>query len=238
VLISFLVAGAVSAQANKCVTDVLAEMPADVDMLTWLKEQLAQMPVGTLTAAGSMATEKEVVLEALQPDRMADLPGILAQAAGGKVEEIRQALNTPLLAQAREYYSRYADSVLAVLGGKTAYPESCGKLQELAQELEQKAATDPAMMLVKALAPHMTKIYVLQTRHQADFHALRAAVDVYLAKAGSGRLPPSLPATAPRDSYTGGAFQYEPTGNGFVLRCGAKDLDKNEVREYRFVLPQ
>ena len=104
--------------------------------------------------------------------------------------------------------------------------------------MDQDAAKDPAVKLIGGIAPAVTKIYVLQVRHKADFNALQAAIDVYLAKAGTGRLPTSLPTAAPRDPYTGGAFKYEPTGNGFVLRCGAKDLDKNEVREYRFATPK
>ncbi|MCL5278955.1 MAG: hypothetical protein M1376_03495 [Planctomycetes bacterium] len=234
VFISFLVAVAVDAQANKCVTAILSEMPADVDMLAWLKGQLALAPVGTLTAERSMAIEKEVSLRALQPERMDDLPGILAQSEGAEVEKIRKTLTEPLLAQAREHYSKYMDSALAVLSGNNPYTESYAKLQGLASQMEQAAVRDPAVALVKALAPTVLRVYVLQTRYQADFNALRAALDVYLAKAGAGRLPTSLPAAAPRDPYTGGEFKYQPTGNGFVLRCGAKDLDKNEVRQYEF----
>jgi hypothetical protein len=234
VLIAFLVAVALDAQANKCVTAILGQMPVDVGTLTWLKEQLALAPAGTLTAGKALAVEKEVVLDALQPERMDDLPGILAQSEGANAEEIRKALNEPLLAQARDYYTKYADSAFAVLNGQTPYLESYAKLQELGQQMEQAATRNPAMMLVKALAPAVKKVYVLQIRHQTDCAALQAAVDVYLAAAGTGRPPSSLPAASPRDPYTGGAFKYEPTANGFVLRCGAKDLDKNEVRKYEF----
>ncbi len=234
VLISFLVAVALDAQANKCVTAILGQMPAEVETLTWLQGQLVLVPAGALTAYKSMAVEKEVVLEALQPGRMDDLPGILAQSEGANVEEIRKALTGPLLAQARDSYTKYADSAFAFLNGQTPYLASYAKLQELGQQMEQAAKRDPAMMLVKALAPTVKKVYVLQIRHQADCAALQAAVDVYLAAAGTGRLPSSLPAAAPRDPYSAGEFKYERTSGGFTLSCGAKDLDKNEILQYEF----
>jgi hypothetical protein len=185
-----------------------------------------------------MALEREVALETLRPERVGDLPGILGEPAGMSAEEIRKAINEPLLERARQYYSNYMGSALAVLGGQAPYVESYAKLQELAKQMEQAAARDPAVKLIKGIAPAVLRIYVLQTRYKADFSALQAALDLYIAKAGTGRLPSSLPAASPRDPYTGGQFQYEPTGNGFVLRCGAKDLDKNEVREYRFAAPK
>ena len=86
--------------------------------------------------------------------------------------------------------------------------------------------------------PAVLKMYGTQVRHKADFNALQAAIDVYLVKAATGQLPQTLPVVSSKDPYTGGEFKYEPTGNGFVLRCGAKDLEKNEVREYRFSTPK
>lgn len=238
VLISFLVAVAVDAQANKCVTAILGQMPADADTLTWLKGRLATVPATMRTANKAMALEREVALETMRPERMDSLAGILAEPSGRSAEEIRKSLNEQVLQRARDYYSNYMGSVLALLSGPTPYVEAHAKLQQLATQMERDAAQDPAVKLIGAIAPAVTKIYVLQVRHRADVNALRAALDLYLAQAGTGRLPASLPTAAPRDPYTGGEFKYEPTGKGFLLRCGAKDLEKNEIREYRFVTPK
>jgi hypothetical protein len=244
VLISVLVSAAVTAQANKTVTAVLDRMPADAGTLTWLKSQLAAAPVATLAVDKSMVIEREVASDYLRPERREELAQVVAESVNlsesGRVsaEEIRKAATEPTLGRAREYYSKYMDSVFAVLRGPMPCAEAYAKLQELAKQTEQDAAKDPAVNLFRATVPAVAKVYATQVRHKADFNALQAAIDVYLAKAGTGRLPSSLPAGTPRDPYTGGAFKYEPTGNGFVLRCGAKDLDKNEVREYRFVTPK
>jgi len=244
VLISVLVSAAISAQANKGVTAVLDRMPADAGTLTWLKGQLATAPVATLTIERSMAMEREVASDYLRPERREDLIQVLAESAsiseagGMNAEEIRKAATDQVLGRAREYYSKYMDSVFVVLRGQTPYAEAYAKLQDLAKQAEQDAAKDPAVRLFRAGVPAVTKMYATQVRHQADFNSLQAAVEVYLAKAGTGRLPTSLPAAAPRDPYTGGEFKYEPTDNGFVLRCRAKDLEKNEIREYRFATPK
>ncbi len=243
VLISILVAAAITTQANKAVTAVLDRMPADAGTLTWLKGQLATLSVATLAVNKSLTMEREVASDYLRPERreeliqvLAESTGMVGEAGGMSVEEIRKAATDQVLGRAREYYSKYMDSVLVVLNGQMPYAEAYAKLQDLAKQAEQDAARDPAVRLFRAGVPAVTKMYATQVRHQADFNALQAAVDVYLAKAGTGRLPSSLPAAAPRDPYTGGAFKYEPTATGFVLHCGAKDLEKNEVREYRFAI--
>ena len=238
VLISFLVGVAVSAQASKCVTDILGQMPADVGTLAWLKSQLAAMPAASLTANKSMALEQEVALETLRPERIGDLPGILGDSAAMSAEEIRKVVNEAVLERARDHYLKYTAAALAILSSQTPYVESCAKLQELGDQIEQAATKDPAVGLVKMIAAGMKKVYVLQVRQKADFSALQAGLDVYIAKAGAGRLPQTLPQTSARDPYTGGEFKYETTAKGFVLRCGAKDSDKNEIREYPFVTPE
>jgi uncharacterized protein YdbL (DUF1318 family) len=234
VLISFLVSVAVSAQANKCVTAILEQMPADAVTLTWLEGQLATVPAATLTASKAMALEREVTLDSLRPERIESLIQTLDRSSGMSTEEIRRAANEQVLERTRAYYSSFMDSVLAVMSGPMPYVEAYAKLKDLAAQMDREAAQDPGVALIKGVAPSVAKIYVLQVRYRADINALRAAVELYLAKAGTGRFPPTLPAASPRDPYTGNEFKYEPTAKGFVLRCGAKDFDKNEVRQYEF----
>ncbi len=244
VLVSVLVSAAITAQANKGVTAILERMPADAGTLTWLKGQLAAMPVATLGVEKSMAVERQVTADYMRPQRREELIKVLVESVNiseaGRVseDEIRKTATDTALQRAREYYANYMDSALVVLTGPMPYAEGYAKLQELTKRAEQDAAKDPAVHLFRAAVPAMAKMYNTQVRHQADLHALQAAIDVYLAKAATGRVPGTLPAASPRDPYTGGQFKYEVTANGFVLRSGAKDLDKNEVREYRFVTPK
>jgi hypothetical protein len=244
VLISVLVSAAISAQANKGVTAILDRMPADAGTLTWLKGQLAAAPPAVLTVDKSLTIEREVASDYFRPERREDLVQALVESAGiseagaVRVEEIRKAATDQALARAKEYYGKYMDSVLVVLRGQAPCVEAYAKLQELAQQTERDAAKDPAIHLFRAGVPAVAKVYATQVRHTADLRALQTAVEVYLTKAATGRLPQTLPLVAPKDPYTEGQFKYEPTTNGFVLRCGAKDLDKNDVREYQFTTPK
>ncbi len=244
VLVSVLVSAAITAQANKSVTAILDRMPADAGTLTWLKGQFAVAPIATLTINKSMTMEREVALEYLRPERAEDLvqalveSGGISEAIGMSAQETRQAATEPALTRAREYYSKYMDSVFVVLDGQMSYVEARARLQELVKRAEQDAAKDPGVRLFRAGVPAILKMYDTQVRHKADFNALQAALEVYLVKAGTGRLPTSLPAAAPRDPYTGNSFKYEPAATGFVLRPGAADLEKNEVRAYWFATPK
>jgi hypothetical protein len=61
-----------------------------------------------------------------------------------------------------------------------------------------------------------------------------SAVDIYIINAKTGDLPNAIPAGLPRDLFSGEDFEYEKTADGFILRCQAKDLLKDEIYEYEF----
>jgi hypothetical protein len=90
--------------------------------------------------------------------------------------------------------------------------------------------------LTNCLAPAFLRIHGLTVRLEAQSNALRAALDLYLTKARTGQLPDSLPSDVRRDPYSVKPFEYVKTATGFVLRCRAKDLDKDEAYEYEFII--
>jgi hypothetical protein len=60
------------------------------------------------------------------------------------------------------------------------------------------------------------------------------AVEIYLIKAKTGRLPDEFPAGSPKDLFSDEDFEYEKKNSGFVLRCRGKDLLKDKIHEYEF----
>ncbi|MBN2181522.1 MAG: hypothetical protein JW715_06385 [Sedimentisphaerales bacterium] len=64
--------------------------------------------------------------------------------------------------------------------------------------------------------------------YEAQVNSTKAAVEIYLVTAKTGKLPEKLPDYLPKDPYTGEAFEYETSGDGFVLRC--RDEDKTEFK--------
>ncbi|MCK5000681.1 MAG: hypothetical protein KAS23_14155, partial [Anaerohalosphaera sp.] len=53
------------------------------------------------------------------------------------------------------------------------------------------------------------KVYTLSVKADTSFNALLCAIDVYIAKAKTGKLPDNLPADSPKDLFSGEDFVYE-----------------------------
>lgn len=65
----------------------------------------------------------------------------------------------------------------------------------------------------------IARFYQSQVEHIAYVNGTKAAVEVYLIAAKTGKLPEKLPDYLPKDPYTGRDFIYEKTDDGFVLHC-------------------
>ncbi|MCK4999237.1 MAG: hypothetical protein KAS23_06870, partial [Anaerohalosphaera sp.] len=77
-------------------------------------------------------------------------------------------------------------------------------------------------------------VYSYSIRSDTHFNALLCAVDVYIIKAKTGKLPDALPANRAKDIFSGEDFVYERTVDGFVLRCRGKDVRKDKVHQWEF----
>ena len=69
-------------------------------------------------------------------------------------------------------------------------------------------------------------------------NVIRAAIELYIIKARTDRLPDKLPADMPKDLFSGKDFEYEKTQDGFILHCRGQDLTKNQTHEYEFKVPK
>jgi hypothetical protein len=89
--------------------------------------------------------------------------------------------------------------------------------------------------LTNILAPSTQRIFSLATRYKTHNNAIKTAIEIYLIKAKTGKLPDVLPAGLPGDLFSDKPFIYEKTSEGFTLRCQGKDLSKDESPyEYKF----
>ena len=73
-----------------------------------------------------------------------------------------------------------------------------------------------------------------QLWHTARINNIRAAVDIYLIFAKTGRLPEKLPEHLPKDPFTGEDFIYEITDEGFVLHYRAEGIPDYMIRENEY----
>jgi len=234
-LISYLVGNAMNALANKRIGDVLSKMPDDLDTLTWLKSQIYEITSRANSLKAAMSSEREVAFQQIRKENIGTILDSLGDGTDGMskddIEKIRNG-DENFFRACREYYSNYVTSVQVALD--LPYPQSHQQLKALSEKAEKQAADNPAAILSAALWPAVTRICTLDVRARTHFNALKAALDIYIVRAKTGRLPDTLPAGLPKDLFSGKDFEYEKTKDGFVLSGQGKDLDKDEIFKYEF----
>ena len=238
-LISYLVGNALNALANKHIGKILSQMPDDVETLTWLKTQLYDITSRANTLKAALSSEREIALQQIRKDKIGNILDELGDVPDGMSKEVIEKVRNgdeEFFAASREYYSNFISSMQVALD--LSYPQSLIQLEQLREKAERQAKDNPASILSASLWPAVTKICTLEVRAGTNVNALKAAIDIYITKAKTGRLPDTLPAGLPRDLYSGKDFEYEKTKDGFVLRCQGKDLDKDEFHKYEFKVPK
>lgn len=238
-LISHLVGTALNVLANKRIGDVLSQMPDDIETLTRLKNQIYDISSRANSLKGAMSSEREIALQQIRKENVGTVLDSLGDGTDGipkdSLEKIRNG-DEEFFRASREYYSNYVTNVQVALD--LPYPQSHKQLEQLSEKAEKEAADNPAAVISVALLPAVARICTLDVKARTHFNALKAAIDIYIARAKTGRLPDTLPAGLPRDLFSGKDFEYEKTKDGFVLRCRGRKSDKDEIREYEFKVPE
>ena len=234
-LISYLVGNALNALANKHIGKILSQMPDDVETLTWLKNQIYDITSRSNSLKGALSSEREIALQQIRRENIDTILDELVNVPDGiskeTVKKIRNG-DEAFFAASRKYYSNFITSVQTALD--LPYPQSHRRLEQLGEKLHKQAADNPAAILSAALWPAATRICTIDVKAGTHSNALKAAIDIYIARAKTGRLPDTLPAGLPSDLFSGKDFEYEKTKDGFILRCRGKDLDKDEIFKYEF----
>lgn len=231
-LISYLVSIAVRTLGYNCMQDVIGQVD-DAELLSWLQSGLATDSSKGLSPVRPLKIEMEIVLDVMRMEKIDTLARILADTNETKMQKMVEEANEELLARARQGYTERVTAVLKAFGMSLSYEQTHAQLQQWGSDFDPN---DPAMAAVGAFMPAMTRIYTLKTKVEAHDNAVKAAVEICLARAKSGRLPKALPEGLPKDAFSGEDFEYKRTDDGFVLRCRKPDLDKNETYEYAFAV--
>lgn len=230
-LISYLVSTAVQGLRDKCIQETIGQAAGDADLLQWLKNELAASPGDALSAAEPLKIEIETVTGLMQMDNIEKLAGILADSDAKKIAEIVKQADAKTLAQARQMYTERMNSGYAILNTPMEYQEAHSQLKKLVSDLDP---AQPASGAVRAFIPALDSILSAKMRADAHANAVKAAIEVMLGRAKTGRLPDAIAAGLPKDPFSGKDFEYEKTGEGFILRCRGKDLNRDEIHQYEF----
>jgi hypothetical protein len=132
----------------------------------------------------------------------------------------------------KAYWNEYMEAVQAAFD--LPYPQAYSKLKQLDEKPSKEYSKNPNAILTAAFSPTWLTIYTISTRLGSHSNAVKAAIEIYIVKAKTGKLPDALPAGLPGDLFSGKDFEYKKTKGGFVLCCRGKDLSKDKIYEYEF----
>lgn len=226
--------------ALRTVQHVLGVMPPDAEILSWFRSQLAVVQ-GLSVSFGEMLQENSKSffhLMQTNPGTLVHLRNLLVE--GAKDQQAKEnALNLTddqLLSRSRESFPHSIDSILRILDSEMAYDQKLAQMQGLVKKLKQSADTDPVVkcvVLVSGTEGLIDQQYPYLVGCAAHINGIKAAVEIYLVVAETGRLPEKLPAHLPKDPFTGRDFGYEVTDEGFALRCQGKEFPRRKDLEFK-----
>ncbi len=256
-IISNLVGIAMSSLANKHIKIILSEMPADIESLQWLKNQMLEISAKTPSLITAIESEAEISLREMQKENVNKLLGYvntedikvirkadadITQSDGGAEEKKKKIYEENVeklgngdeeyFSQSRKYYMDFIASVKATFA--LPYEDAYRELEKLNEKVTKEAETNPAAFLTSHMSPMIAKLCTNEMVFKTNFNAFIAAIEIFIIKAKTGQLPDSLPAGLPKDLFSGKDFEYKKNADGFILRCQGKDLDKNKIHEYEF----
>ncbi len=233
--ISFLVSMAIDKVVASSIQDILAEMTPDLETLTWLKAKLAEVPFKTPSLRVAMRSEKECFSSEMRVDKRDKLfdlcsgPGEDSDLDKTALKRLTEG-DEVFFAKNRDYYIKHMNSLDAVLESSMPYAEVYSRLKQLNEKPVKEMPDNPAATLTSLLTPAFDRIYSIEIRTKTISNALRTAVEIYMIKAKSGKLPDSLPAGLPGDLFSGTDFKYEKSADGFALRCQGEEFQKGRMR--------
>jgi hypothetical protein len=222
---------------------LLGMMPPDANILTWLRGQFAVVPGPRLSYAKSLWKVVKIQLDAMKtyPERIDGFKNIAAMKVEGEQakENIRNLTDEQFISRAREGLAAFADSIFRILDSEATCNQKLAQIDSFIDETMGDDATDPILEGIISGLNLKGQIDLGYMRgfahHKARVNATKAAVEIYLVLAKTGKLPDKLPDYLPKDPFIGRDFLYEITDEGFTLRCeGNKFLaSKGITLEFR-----
>ncbi len=235
VLISYLVAGSMSRLANETIQQFLSDMPADVETLNWLKQSLELSPPPAIRK--SIEMEFKTILDTMSREGIERCVSELDPSASSCIELVKERVakaDERFYQRNRNFAQQICSEYLAAMNlpYSQAYPIFCA----LGEKPEKEVKDNLDVTLTAFLVPDLAKAYHTDIKLRTFHNAIRTAVEMYLVKAQTNRLPEALPAGLPKDLFSDKDFEYAKTADGFILRCQGKDLKEDKIWEYAFTV--
>jgi hypothetical protein len=244
IIISYLVGNAIQKLSNDCVVWILGQMPQDVGSMTRLKGQLTE--IDSMPFSIKPAIEYEhVAIKAYMGKETTDDMLHLLEVCGMKDESVKKKLrsfNQAMIDRNRQYFEDYGTGIRAAFD--MPYAQAFAEFTSLTQKAKEDAKSKPEAIFTAAListfdstdavVSQYNKMLSIIIQSLTQDNAIRTAIEVYLIKAQTGKLPEVLPEGLAGDLFSGKPFLYDKTKEGFILCCQGKDLSKDEIYKYEF----
>lgn len=232
------------AMALRTTQYTLGVMPPDAEILTWLRGQLAVVQGAPLNYAEILQANFKAYLNHVRtnPDPLKYMRKELVEKVESEQakENARNLTDEQILSRTRKPFPRFFDSIFRILDSEMTYKHKCAQMQRLIDKLKEEEGTDPLVAHIinnsdidVILGPHSHQ-YQFYVGRQAHINGIKAAIEVYLVVAKTGRLPKRLPDGLPKDPFTSRDFVYEKTDEGFALRCQCEEFLKRKYRLLEF----
>jgi hypothetical protein len=238
-LIYWLLGIAIDVKTDQCIQFILSTMPQDLEALNWLKNKLSVIdPYPPFKSC--MDYEFGIAMPYMQMENKEKLISLIrveieysgSDMLKSMIEQLHSA-DEEYFDRARAYNETLKGNVISTLD--LPYSQAYARLVEIGEKPPGDLESGIREAVLSAvLTPALGPAYTLGIRSKSNFNAVRAAVGIYIIKAETGQLPDALPAGSPKDLFSGKDFEYEKTGDGFILRCQGKDLWKDKTYEYEF----
>jgi len=234
-IIGYLVAIAISGRANTAIQGILKDTPEDSQVLNRLKEQLTNIEKKFPLLRNYIGYEAEVFVATMQRDKAQTVANMAFDEECFDPNTAKRILEADeeFFERNRNCYTRHMNSIQDVLKAPISYPQAYEKLLELGEKLTKEAEEKDAPLAIM-FAPAFNRIYSLSVRGKTHFNAVKAAIEVYIIKAKTGKLPDTLPASLPGDLFSGKPFEYKKTTGGFILRYQGEDLSDKDKKIYEY----
>jgi hypothetical protein len=238
-LVTYLMGMGLNALANSMMQEVLAVVPKDVETLRQIEAQVTQVQDAFPSVATAIEREAQLWTVSMRKEQTESILRMLKESANpDNSESIMAQIRTAdegFFARSRSHWTNAIAELTATLQSGLPYEQMCTKLDELGTRLANEGQSNPDATLTAFALPATSRVFVLATRLQTHFHALRTALDIYTIRAQTGKLPDSLPPNSRPDLFSGKPFLYEKADDHFVLRCQVKEYpDKAEANHYEF----
>jgi len=232
VAVGNLVGVALNGVADQGLIKTLSDIPVNIKMLEMLKNKLSEIDSIPFSMEPSFKCERQVVLSNLTMEKVRNFIKCL-DPGNEDLKKIILEADEIFLAKNRAYWNEIMDGMEDAF--KLPYAQAFEKLEEL----DKQACSEVSLKetpLVSASLGGWSKIYSLNIRWQSGYNAVKVAIEVYMIKVKTGKLPDALPVGLPIDMFSGKPFEYSKTEDGFILKCPGKDFGQNKTYEYKFTV--